>query len=180
MQTYISLLRGINVSGSKKIKMIELKALYEKLKFVDVQTYIQSGNVIFKSKKSESAIIKTIYNGLQKEWGYDVTIVLKTLEDVKKVISNNPFLKEYGDDIKKLYVTFLEKLPAKELVDQLKDFKSNNDQFIIKGTTIYVFTPDGYGTTKINNGFFEKKLKVGATTRNWNSINKMYNKAGEN
>ena len=87
------------------------------------------------------------------------------------------FLTDRNEDIKKLHVTFLETLPDKSLVKALLDFTSNNDEFIIKDKEIYVFCPDGYGRTKINNNFFERKLKVGATTRNWNSINKLYDKA---
>ena len=177
MQTYISMLRGINVSGSKKIKMVELKALYEKLKFKEVETFIQSGNVIFKSNRSESAIIKTIYDGLQAEWDYDVTIVLKTPTALQKVISNNPFQKNRHEDPKKLHVTFLAKLPDKKLCADLIGFDSNNEEFIIQNKEIYVFCPDGYGSTKLHNNFFERKLKVGATTRNWNSLNRMYHKS---
>ncbi len=179
MQTYISMLRGINVSGSKKIKMVELKALYEKLKFKEVQTFIQSGNVIFKSKKSEAAIIKTIYDGLKKEWNYDVTIILKTPDEIQKIISNNPYLKEQDADIKKLYVTFLEKLPTNDSLDVLKEFPSGKDQFAVIGKEIYVFYDESLSNSKIHNNFFERKLKVGATTRNWNSLNRMLKKALE-
>ena len=174
MQTYISMLRGINVSGSKKIKMVELKSLYEKLKFKEVQTFIQSGNVIFKSSKSETTIIKTIYDGLKKEWNYDVTIILKTPTELKNIIAKNPFLKGHDVNVKNLYFTFLESTPDKTLLTAIKDFTSNNDEFVIKGKEVYVLCPDGYGTTKLHNNFFERKLKVGATTRNWNSLNKMY------
>ena len=172
------MLRGINVSGSKKIKMVDLKALYEKLKFKEVQTFIQSGNVIFKSNKSEADIIKTIYDGLKKKWNYDVIIILKTPDQLKKIIANNPFLKNRDEEIKKLYVTFLEKLPSKESLKAVKDFESN-DEFVFKGKEIYVCYADRISNSKINNNFFERKLKVGATTRNWNSLNRMYNKAIE-
>lgn len=179
METYIALLRGINVSGSKKIKMVELKALFEELKFKKVKTYIQSGNVIFQSKKDRDKIIKTIFNGIKKKYGYEVTIVLKTPAELKKVIASNPYAKKAADDYKKLYITFLEEAPSKENFSTIKDFKSNNDEFVLKGTVIFVFCPDGYGTTKLHNNFFEKKLKIGATSRNWNSLNKIYNLANE-
>lgn len=179
MQTYISLLRGINVSGSKKIKMEELKSLYEQLKFKEVQTYIQSGNVIFQSNKSESVIIKTIYEGLKKEWDYEVTIILKTPEALQKIIANNPFIKDRNEDVKKLHLTFLDDLPDKKLITALKDLDFKNDEFIIKKKEIYVFCPDGYGRTKLNNNFFERKMKIGATTRNWNSVNKLLEEALE-
>ncbi len=179
MQTYISLLRGINVSGSKKIKMVELKALYEKLKFKEVHTFIQSGNVIFKSTKLETAIIQSIYDGLKKEWNYDVTIIIKTPNQLRKILDGNPFLENRAEDIKKLYVTFLEEAPPRKLINEIKDFKPNNEEFVFKGKEIFIFYPENMGTSKIQNNYFERKLNVGATTRNWNSLNRMYSKAIE-
>ena len=114
---------------------------------------------------------------MKKEWDYDVTIILKTPIALKKIISKNPFLKGREKETKYFYFTFLADNPSKELLNNIKDFESKDDKFIIKGKEIYVFCPGGYGTTKLNNNFFERKLKVGATTRNWNSINNMVDNA---
>ena len=92
---------------------------------------------------------------------------------MKKTISSNPFLKEKNGDAKRLYVTFLSEIPDKENVESIANIDFSPDKFIIIGKEIYLCVANGYGETKISNTFFEKKLKVKATTRNWNTVNKL-------
>ncbi len=108
METYISLLRGINVSGQKKILMADLKALYETLKFKGVVTYIQSGNVIFKTDKKESNqnLAKKIEQSIFKKYNFNVPLIVRSTSEIENIISNNPFLKDSNIDIDKLHVTF--------------------------------------------------------------------------
>lgn len=175
MTHYISLLRGINVSGQKKIKMAELKGHYESIGFTDVQTYIQSGNVLFKSSlNDETAIAKKILSKIKKEYGFDVPILITTEKILKKVIRKNPFLKNPAIDISKLHVTFMAKLADKTLTNTVKSHEDPNDDFIIDKQSIYVHCPNGYGRTKLTNNFFERKLKVPCTTRNWKTVNRLY------
>ena len=127
MQTYISILRGINVSGQKKIQMTGLKALYEELKFKAVTTYIQSGNVIFKTGKKESdeTLSKKIEKAIQEKYHFDVPVIIRTVEEIENIISINPFLKQSGIDTEKLHITFLGDLPDQIKTESLKNLNPN-------------------------------------------------------
>lgn len=172
MNTFISLLRGINVSGQKKIKMVDLIDLYHSLKFTDVKTYVQSGNVIFRSSLSDKGKISdVIEKGIAKKFGYDVKVLVKTNKEIKDIISKNPFLKKSNPELIYLYVTFLYDSPEKNVLDKLKGYTNPVDDFQIIGNTVYLYCPGGYGNTKLSNNFFEKTLKITATTRNWKTIN---------
>jgi len=174
MQTYISILRGINVSGQKKIQMTDLKALYENLKFKNVSTYIQSGNVIFKRKRqSDEVLAKKIQNAIYEKYSFEVPVIIRNVEELKNTIATNPFLKEKNINEEKLHITFLEKLPDKAKVHIIKNIDYSPDKFIIIDKEIFLYCPNGYGITKLSNNFFENNLKVTATTRNWKTVNKL-------
>ena len=174
MQTYISLLRGINVSGQKKINMKELKLLYEEAGLKNVQTYIQSGNVIFQATtKNTTTLAAQIQTFIKKHYSFEVEVVVLTLNELKNIAKSNPFQKEKSFEEGKMYVCFLKEDPKKELIEAVKGVTYESDRFIIDNNTIYLFVPGGYGNTKLNNNFFESKLKVAATTRNWNTVNKL-------
>lgn len=181
MQTFISILRGINVSGQKKILMADLKTLYERLKFKDVKTYIQSGNVIFKSdsKIPDIQLARKIGKAISAKYNFEVPVIIRTKEELEKIISQNPFAKEKKIDLQKLHVTFLSETPDKEKVELIKEADFLPDQFIINGKEIYLHIPNSYGETKLSNKFFENKLKVSATTRNWNTVNKLFELASQ-
>jgi uncharacterized protein (DUF1697 family) len=168
---FISLLRGINVAAQKKILMADLKKLYEKAGLTDVQNYVQSGNIIFSSKeKNISKLTSRIEEAIEKEYKFHVPVIVMDNSNIKKVISSNP----YKEKEENLYVTFLYELPSKEAVQNIKPPEGIKDEFSIKGNIVYVYCPGGYGRTKISNTYFEKKLKVPATTRNWNTVNTLY------
>ena len=181
VQTFISILRGINVSGQKKILMADLKALYESLEFREVKTYIQSGNVVFKSdsKFSDIQLAKKIEKEISAKYNFEVPVIIRSMEELKKIIIQNPFTKEKNIDLKKLHVTFLSETPAKEKLEQIKEVDFSPDKFIIKEKEIYLHVPNSYGETKLSNKFFENKLKVTATTRNWNTVNKLFDLASQ-
>lgn len=174
-QVFISILRGINVSGQKKILMTDLKELYENLGFKNVTTYIQSGNVIFKSNKKlpDAEFEKKVEGAIYEKYHFEVPVIIRSEGEMKKTLCSNPFLKEKNSDAKRLYVTFLSEIPAKENVESIENLDFLPDKFIIRGKEIYLCVANGYGETKISNNFFEKKLKVKATTRNWNTVNKL-------
>lgn len=175
MQTFIAILRGINVSGQKKILMADLKILFEELQFREVQTYIQSGNVAFKSasKLSDIKLADKIEKAIFKKYNFEVPVITRTKEEMEKIIATNPFVKKKNIDPKKLHVTFLSELPKKENVESVNKADFSPDEFIIEGKEIYLHIPESYGETKLSNKFFENKLKVTATTRNWNTVNKL-------
>jgi uncharacterized protein (DUF1697 family) len=170
MNTYISILRGINVSGSKMIMMETLRNIYENLGFINVQTYIQSGNIVFRYKKiSLSNLQKKIADAIFETTGFEVPVLVKELDELRTIFNNNPFLKKRKEDINFLHVTFLSDFPSKEGMDRIKEAYLP-DEFIYSEKNIYLFCPNGYGNTKLNNNFFENKLKLSATTRNWKTV----------
>ncbi len=175
MVIYVSMIRGINI-GAKKVKMNKLEELYLSLDFKDVKTYIQSGNVVFRSQDLDLSYLRElIENKIKQVFGFDVKVLIRTKKELKKVVKENPFKKE---DFKHLYITFLSDVPHKNLIKNLNrivvvNMKNKSDKFYISKKEIYLFLPGGYGRTKLNNNFFEKKLGVSATTRNWRSVNKL-------
>jgi uncharacterized protein (DUF1697 family) len=174
MSKFIALLRGINVSGQKLIKMSDLKSLFEDLNFTKVQTYIQSGNVIFSAKeKSNKKVEDKISSAIKSKFGFDVHVVLVTPEEIEHIIQSNPFLKK-KKDAEKLYVIFLSENPSAENIKKLNTIDYSPEEYIIDVRYIYLFVPNGYGKAKLNNNFFENKLKVFGTTRNWKTVNKLF------
>jgi uncharacterized protein (DUF1697 family) len=171
------MLRGINLGKNKRIKMDDLKELYKSLGFKDVKTYIQSGNIIFMSENPDPLDISNkIEVKIKEVIDFDVPVIIRTKEEFKRVLEDNPF-KKMND--KQLYVTFLSEIPSKNLIEHIKmnlahENQVNSDKFSISLKEIYLYLPDGYGNTKLNNNFFEKKLKVSSTTRNWNTVNKLF------
>ncbi len=178
METFISILRGINVSGQKKIIMLELKALYEELGLKSVTTYIQSGNVIFKSV-DEKNLNKKIETKIFEKYNFIVPVIVRKLDEIKNTLEFNPFLKEDNIDLSKLHVTFLEEEASAENIEKLTEIDQKPDLFKVNKKEIYLYTPNGYGNTKLKNNFFEKKLKTNATTRNWKTVNELFKKADE-
>jgi uncharacterized protein (DUF1697 family) len=178
MQTYISMLRGINVSGQKQVRMADLKSMYELLGLENVQTYIQSGNVVFDSPEQDAAkLSKSIEAKIEETFGFSVPVLMRTADDFQRVIESHPFAKE--DPIRVL-VTFLYETPDRSKLDELSRYEDKVDKFVIGEQEIFLFCPGGYGKTKLSNNFFERKLGVLATTRNWKSVQAMYEMASEN
>ena len=174
MTTYISILRGINVSGKSIIKMDALRKMFIDTGFENVQTYIQSGNVIFKTKKiSASQLEKKISSEIEKQFGLKVPVLVIELGELKRVVKNNPFANDKSKDTDFFHVTFLSEKPAKENMDKIFAANFLPNEFIAIDKTIYLYCPNGYGNTKINNNFFENKLKLTATTRNWKTVNEL-------
>ncbi|MBK0403473.1 DUF1697 domain-containing protein [Adhaeribacter sp. BT258] len=172
MQTYTALLRGINVSGHKKIKMPELKTMFKTLGFTNVRTYIQSGNVVFESATAADLESK-ISAKIQEVFGFEVPVICRTAAEMEQVIARNPYAEMVGFEPEKLYVTFLQETPSEEKLEALKAFSFEPEMYSVSGKEIFVYCFNGYGNTKLENAFFEKKLKVAASTRNWRTINKL-------
>lgn len=174
MPSYISILRGINVSGKNKIKMDELKAMYESLGFTNITTYIQSGNVVFESQPANN-ISTLIEQKIKETFQFDVPVIIRKKSEINTISSKNSFLKEKGIELDKLHVTYLAEAPLEENITKIATYNFEPDRFIIVKQEVFVYCPNGYGKTKLNNTFFENKLKVKATTRNWKTTNKLTN-----
>jgi uncharacterized protein (DUF1697 family) len=164
---YVGLLRGVNVGGKNKVAMAELRTLVESLGHSDVSTFIQSGNVIFATKRAitpaslESAIAKT--------FGIDISVVLRTVPELAKVVTTNPF---GSADTSKLHIGFMTKKPPAAVVKTLDGDEFAPEQFVIKGTELYLHLPNGMGRTKLP-AYLDRRLKVPTTVRNWNTVTKL-------
>ncbi len=170
MKTFIAFLRGINVSGQKKIKMIELKTSLEKEGFKNVQTYIQSGNIILNSEEDIFSIKEGIRKVILKDFGFEVPVLVTTKEVLGVILEKYPF--EDADD-KNQYYTLLFDKPDANLIDGFHTLKFNTEDFLIAEDCVYLNCKVGAGKAKLNNNLIEKKLKVTATTRNLRTMQKM-------
>jgi len=174
MQTYISILRGINVSGQNTIKMAELKSVYEQLGSQQVTTYIQSGNVVFESSETDQKkLAKKIHLQIQSDFGYDIPVLVLDIDSWQKIVEKNPFANDESKDPAFLHVTFL--ATSTEFNDKETIIAKRMEGEEIRFTTkaVYLYCPHGYGRTKLNNNFLEAKLGVQATTRNWKTTLKL-------
>ncbi len=177
MKTYIALLRGINVSGQKSIKMAVLKTMFENIGFSSVTTYIQSGNIVFKSNQTDTVTLSgVIKKEIAKHFGFDVPVLVLTPETLTAIYNNNPFAERIEKNViedKKMYFTLLSSAPDTTLTTELSSYASKEEAFVITDKVVYFYAANGYGKTKLNNNFFEKKLKCSATTRNLKTVIKL-------
>ena len=168
MVTHVSMLRGVNVAGHKRLKMSGLAELYTSLGFAKVRTYIQSGNVMFShARKDESDLADTIHGAMKTKLGLDVIVFLRTPEELDRVVKKNPFI---GNDQSRMHVTFLYTKPIRVPRDEIDAVAAEGEKFSILDREVCLFLPNGQGKTKLSNGFFEKIFEVPATTRNWNTV----------
>ena len=173
METYVALLRGVNV-GQNTLKMERLRQLWSELGFKNVTTYVQSGNVVFEAEGSPSSWSSAIEQKLDGETRLPVAVLVRTPAELKSIIVRNPFLKEKGVDRSRLHVTFLASAGGKDALKKLSAVNAGGDQFRFSGKEVYLYCPEGYGRTKLSNNALEKVFLVKATTRNWNTVNKLY------
>ena len=138
----------------------------------NVTTYIQSGNLIFNSDKTNSELENDLERAITDKYGFDVPVIVRAEIELKNSISNNPFF-EKGADIKQLHLTFLKEKPNKENIEKILTFNYEPDKFKIDDKDAFIFCAGKYHESKLTNNFFEKQLKVGATTRNWKTVMKL-------
>src|SRR5882724_11398367 len=146
MPIYISMLRGINVGGNRLVKMDKLRASFEGLGFEKVQTYIQSGNVIFKAgKTSPEKLSRKIEGQLTKQFGFEILVITRTLEELGQAIAGNPFLKERGLDPQTLHVAFFSEVPAADARKELGALTKLPDRCQIVAGELFLHLPNGMG-----------------------------------
>lgn len=174
MKTYISILRGINVSGHNLVKMDALRKLYESLGFQSVTTYKQSGNLIFTASGFDNnELEQTVSERIEKDFGIIVPVIVLTIDRLREIVDNNPFLKDSSKDIAFLHATFLASQPLSYNQKDIEDKKQDGEDIVFTDNVVYLYCPNGYGRTKLTNNFLETKLKVSATTRNWKTTNEL-------
>lgn len=171
MEIYIALLRGINVSGHNKIKMAELRSTLEALGLSQVQTYIQTGNVLFKSEESLEPLCLRIEDAIRTNFGISITISLRTAEELERIIANCPYADVSLTKGESIHVSVLTEAPPQKVVDLLASSEHNNDEYHIHGREIYFLFRQSILDSKLAKNM--QKLGNTATTRNWNTINKV-------
>ena len=169
----ICMLRGVNVGGHHQIRMDSLKALCESLGLRNVQTYVQSGNVIFATNERDlDRLAIAIENAIEQRYGFRCAVILRTVAELRDVIRANPFATRQGIDPAKLVVIFLAKDPDQEARDKVLALKIEPDELRMAVREYYIYFPLGMGQSKAP-AVIAKALKVPGTGRNWNSVTKM-------
>lgn len=168
---YIALLRGINVSGQKKVPMSELTAVFQKLKFETVATYIQSGNVVFTAPETNATrLVAQIEAAVLKTFSFEVRVVLRTAAQWQKLIKSNPYLKQDRLEVKTLYAALLRDAVDPKKNIELQPYCQSGETAYLKGEDLYLTYPQGAGKSKLNLSVIERKLGTIATVRNWNTV----------
>jgi uncharacterized protein (DUF1697 family) len=174
MDTIITILRGINMTGHNTVRMNRLAGLFRQIGYNDAETYIQSGNIVFTCHNPKiHEVSSEIRKAVLSEFGLNIAVIIRTPDEMKKIISANPFLGEPGFDPSKMAVIFLESKPSDAQVLEVAGIDYPPDKFQINGSEIYVYCPNGFGKTKLYTNFFEAKLRVTGTARNWRTVNKL-------
>jgi uncharacterized protein (DUF1697 family) len=171
MKTYLAFLRGINVSGQKKVSMAELREELSKSGLENIQTYIQSGNIIFKSSQQSIVNIElTIHAVIKNYFGFEVPVLVKTPKGLKQIFDSCPFQLEKKSNS---YFMMLYSKPDRAMADEVSQITYPNEEFIVTDDCVYFYCAKGYGKAKCNNNFFERKLKVTSTARNYKTMVKL-------
>jgi uncharacterized protein (DUF1697 family) len=173
-QGYVALLRGINLGGKNKLPMKDLIAIFCAAGCDDVQTYIQSGNVVFSAPvEIERGLCADISAQVLKRFGFSVPVVLRSTGELEDTFRNNPFLK-LGAPEETLHVMFLADLPEPRSVAGLDPARSPGDAFVVRGREIYLRLPSGVANSKLTNAYFDSKLATTSTSRNWRTVTTLF------
>lgn len=174
MQTIVSLLRAVNVGGHAVIKMAALKNLYQSLKFQDVQTYVQSGNVVFRTESADlSAVAAKIRTGIEKRFRVTPGVMLRTLDDMRRIVKKNPFAKRSAIEPAKLHVYFLNSILTRAAAAELRNLRLDPEEMIPSSSELFIYFPNGAGKSKLPWRTVEKICTAPGTARNWNTVTKL-------
>jgi uncharacterized protein (DUF1697 family) len=176
MTINIAFLRGINVGGHNKIKMAEIRGMFESMGFQRVKTYIQSGNVLFASDDDTEILRIQIEQEIEKVFSISITVIIRTALELERIIENCPFPKEKlleaaSSNVETFYVSLLLDSPTQEAVEQLYPYQNKIDELRIQHREVYLLLRDGIRNSKLANNLY--KLNVFSTMRNWKTINKI-------
>ena len=180
MPVFISMLRGVNLGAHNRIKMDALRAIYDSLKLESPRTYVQSGNVIFRTNEKNTAKLATkIQDAIEKKFKFRPVVILRSTGELRDSIAATPFEKHRNLEPGKILVTFLSATPPEETHAELAAFNSYPEEVHLKGRELYIYFPNGAGRSKLPWSSVEKLLKVTGTARNWNSVMAMLQIAEE-
>jgi len=174
MTAYVALLRAVNVGGRNSVSMPKLRESLAERGLDDVSTVLQSGNVLFTSSKSETAVTKLVREVIVDAFGIEGAVLVRSGAEMAAVAKKNPFVKRGEErDPKTLHVAFLEKRPTKAAVAKLDPDRSPPDAFEVRGREVYLSYPNGSGRTKLGLSYLESVLGVEGTARNWRTVQRL-------
>ena len=174
MPVVVSMLRGVNVGGHNKIKMDALRALCESLKLRDAQTYVQSGNVVFRTEERDLArVTLRLQDGIEKKFGFRPGVVLRNSSELRDVIARNPFAKRRGIEPNKLLVWFLGSHPGAGVREKIVELKIEPEELRLDGRELYIYFPNHMARPNFSWAVLERTLGTPGTGRNWTSVNKL-------
>jgi uncharacterized protein (DUF1697 family) len=171
VNTYVALLRGINLAGRRKVAMPELRALLADAGFEDVATYIQSGNIVLRSEKSAARLRTELEQLIEDRFGFAVPVILRSRKQLDSVIAANPF--PDPADPRLLHVVFLDKAPAAEAIKKLSESATGSDEVKSVGKQLYLSTPDGFGRSQLAAALAKDPAGITGTARNWRTVLKL-------
>jgi len=179
MLAIVCLLRGVNLGGHNKIGMDSLRAICSSLKLQSPQTYIQSGNVVFGTTEPDlGKLARRIEDCVEKGHGFRSSAMLRTASEMRSVVARNPFASRKNIDPAKLVVSFLAEAPTADEAKRLAEIKAGPEELRVSGRELYIYFPDGQGRSKLP-AILKRTVKIPATARNWNTVNKLLAMAEE-
>jgi len=170
--TQVALLRGINVGGKNILPMKDLARLFADAGCANVRTYIQSGNVIFEKPAGAHKLAGVVAANIEKRFGFRVPVILRSYEQLRKTIRDNPFLPAVADQ-RWLHVYFLADAPNTAAIAGLDPARGAPDAYHVRGQEIYLHLPNGMARSKLTNAYFDSKLPTICTARNWATVLKL-------
>jgi len=174
------MLRGVNVGAHNRVKMDALRSLFESLKLETPRTYVQSGNVVFRTKeRSASQLAQKIQSGVERKFGFRPDVILRRSDELRRAIASSPFVKRTDLEPGKILITFLAAEPGPEVPAKLASLTQYPEEFHLKGREFYIYFPNGAGKSKLPWSQVERLLKVTGTARNLNSVTSMLQIAEE-
>ena len=180
MPAVIAMLRAVNLAGHNRVKMDTLCALCTSLKLRDARTYVQSGNVVFRTNARElGRVAKQLVDGIEQEFGFRTEVIVRSTAEMRDVVARNPFAKRRGIEPGKLLVLFFAGQPGPEAREKILGIKADAEEFRLDGRELYVYYPNGMGRSKVSTPIIERMLKSPGTGRNWNSVTKLLAMAEE-
>lgn len=170
---FIAILRGINVGGRRSVRMEDLRRFMEDAGFSEVETYIQSGNIVFEDPQSrtDTEIAEIIEKLISDHYYFEVPVIVWSAEELQAAITENPYARDYG--VERLHLTFLKQEPSADALDEIESYDFPPDLYMISGRKVFLYCDGKYSDSKLTNKFFEDKLKVSATTRNWKTVQQL-------
>jgi uncharacterized protein (DUF1697 family) len=153
--------------------MVELKAMFEEMGFKNVRTFIQSGNVVFESPAKEAALKKKIEAGLAKSLEYNVSVIIRSKDEMEKILIGYPFSKIKGHEECKINIGYLDNIPERSAIKELESLNTDDEMFLVKANTLYHLCRKSFADSLLGKNIIEKKLKVICTVRNWNTTNRI-------